>query len=97
MVAATLVSNPDNLDQDTVEFKKVLQGVGFNAGERYAEFRQGDKVAEYGLAALIAGGAAAAVAKSGAGKALFKFIGIAAIAGLSMFGALWRKLFEKKS
>lgn len=97
VMAATLVSQPAALDRNAAEFKKVLRGFAFTAGERYTEFRQGDKVAEYGLAALIAGGAAAAVAKSGAGKALFKVLGVAAVAGLGVVGGLVRKLFSRKA
>ncbi len=96
VMAATLVSDPEALDRNAVEFKQVLRGFAFTAGERYTEFRQGDKVAEYGLAALIAGGAAAVVAKSGAGKAVGKVLGIAAVAGLGVLGGLIRKLFSRK-
>ena len=96
VMSATLVSDPENLDRDVVEFKSALKSFAFNPGEKYTEFKQGDKVAEYGLAALIVGGAAAAAAKSGAGKAIFKGLGILAIAGLAALGALLKKLFWKK-
>lgn len=65
VINATLVSTPDALDKDVVSLKEVLEGLEFNPGERYAEFKEGDHVAEYGLAALIVGGAAAAATKKG--------------------------------
>ena len=40
-----LVSSPETLDQDVAQFKKVLTGFDFNAGEKYSEFKQGDRVA----------------------------------------------------
>lgn len=89
---ATLVSDPESLDQDIATFKAVLAGYTFAPGERYAEFRAGDRVAEYGLAALVLGGAAAVATKTGFIKAIGKFIvlGVAALgAGLA---ALFRKL-----
>ena len=96
VMSATLVSSPESLDHDVVEFKSALKTFGFNPGETYTDFRQGDKVAEYGLAALIVGGAAAAAAKSGAGKAIFKGLGVLALAGLAVIGAFLKKIFRKK-
>jgi len=92
---ATLVSAPEELQKDVVEFKAALRKFSFNPGEKYSEFRQGDKVAEYGLAALIVGGAAAAAAKSGAGKALFKFIGIAIVLGIAAIAAFLKRIMGK--
>lgn len=71
VMSATLVSSPENLDEDVASFKEVLDGFEFKPGERYSEFKKGDHVAEYGLAALVAGGAAAVAAKKG----LFAVIG----------------------
>jgi len=96
VMSATLVSNPQNLERDVVEFKGALRDFNYNAGEKYAEFKQGDKIAEYGLAALIVGGAAAAAAKSGAGKALFKFLAFGVLAALAAIGAFLKRLFGKK-
>jgi len=67
---ATLVSSPQTLEKNIPEFKAVLNGFEFNAGERYTEFKQGDRVAEFGLAALVAGGAAAVAVKTGFWKVL---------------------------
>jgi uncharacterized membrane-anchored protein len=96
VMSATLVSDPENLDREVVEFKSALKSFAFNPGEKYTEFKQGDKVAEYGLAALIVGLAAAAAAKSGAGKAIFKGLGILALGGLAAIGAFLKKFFWKK-
>jgi uncharacterized membrane-anchored protein len=96
VMSATLVSNPETLEQDVMEFKNVLKGFEYKRGENYTEFRQGDKVAEYGLAALVVGGAAAVAAKSGAGKAIFKVLGVAFVVGI---GAIWsfvKKILGKK-
>lgn len=60
-----LVADPVTLDASIAEFKGLMPGYAFAAGEKYAEFQPGDHVAEYGLAALITGGAAAVAAKKG--------------------------------
>lgn len=96
VMSATLVADPETLDEAVAEFGTVLEDFEFNAGQRYAEFQPGDKVAKYGLAALVAGGAAAAVAKSGAGKGLFKMIGIALIALFAGVATFFKRLFGKK-
>jgi uncharacterized membrane-anchored protein len=93
---AILVSEPQSLTTDIVQFKSALQGFEFVAGEKYAEFRQGDRVAEYGLAALIVGGAAAAAAKSGALKGFAKLAGLAVLGGLAVVGAFFRSLFRRR-
>ena len=96
VMGAVLVSDPDNLEEDTRAFRLALKGFEFVPGQRYSEFQSGDKVAEYGLAALIVGGAAAAAAKTDAGKALFKFIGIGTFAvGAAVMG-FFRRLFSRK-
>lgn len=89
----TLVTGPETLEADVAEFKSVLAGYQFNAGDTYAEYKQGDKVAEYGLAALIVGGGAAVAAKSGLLKALGKFIWV----GLAAIGVAVTKLFRRKA
>lgn len=92
---AILVSDPHSFENDTREFKTVLQGYTFIQGERYSEFRSGDKIAEYGLSALIVGGAAAAAAKTGAFKGLAKLIGVGAIAAVAAIGGFFRKLLRR--
>lgn len=89
----TLVTSPETVDADIAEFKSMLAGYRFNAGDTYAEFKQGDKVAEYGLAALIIGGGAAVAAKTGLLKYLGKFIWI----GLIAVVAAVAKLFKRKT
>jgi uncharacterized membrane-anchored protein len=89
----TLVTGPETLDADIAEFKTVLAGYQFNAGDTYAEFKQGDKVAEYGLAALIVGGGAAVAAKSGLLKVLGKFIWV----GLAAVGVGVARLFKRRA
>lgn len=89
----TLVTGPETLHADVAQFKSVLAGYQFNAGDTYAEFKQGDKVAAYGLAALIVGGGAVVAAKSGLFKVLGKFIWIA----LAAVGMAVVRLFKRKA
>lgn len=89
---ATLVSDPESLNQDIATFKGVLARYTFVPGERYAEFRAGDRVAEYGLAALVLGGAAAVATKTGFFKVIGKFIAIGVAALGAGLAALFRKL-----
>jgi uncharacterized membrane-anchored protein len=85
VTSATVVADPQALDQAVREFKAVIQNFSYVSGERYDEYKQGDKVAEYGLAALVAGGAAAVAAKSGAAKWLWKVL---VAAGVLIAGGL---------
>jgi uncharacterized membrane-anchored protein len=100
VMSATLVSSPETLDKDVASFKQVLQSFDFNAGQRYAEFKEGDHVAEYGLAALIVGGAAAVATKKGLWAVIGGFLAATwkLIAGVVVAGlAGLRGLFKKKS
>jgi uncharacterized membrane-anchored protein len=97
--SAILVSSPQTLDADVKEFKAVLAGFDFNAGEKYQEFKPGDKVAAYGLAALVAGGAAAVATKTGFWKVLLgglaAFWKVIAVGAVALFAGIG-KLFKKK-
>lgn len=99
VMEVTLVSAPETLDASIADFKKLMPGYAFSAGEKYAEFKPGDHVAEYGLAALITGGAAAVAAKKGwlaaAGVALVKLWKLLLV-GLVAVGAGARKLFKRR-
>lgn len=93
-----LVTSPETLEQDIVEFKTMLKGFEYVAGERYSEWTQGDKVAAYGLGALVMGGAAAVATKKGlwavlggliaAGWKVLAGLAVAALAGL---GSIFKK------
>jgi len=96
VMQATLVSNPQRLDQDTVDFKTALTGYNFVAGERYAEFRSGDRVAEYGLAALVLGGAAVVATKTGFIKAFGKLIVVGVVALGSAIAAVFRRFSRRE-
>lgn len=98
VMSAVLVSGLQSLDQDTREFKAVMQNFNYNSGETYAEFRQGDKIAEYGLAALILGGAAAVATKKGFWAviggfiaAFWKALAAAAVAAVAGLGSIFKK------
>ncbi len=90
VTSATLVADPGTLDAAVAEFKTVLTGFDFRAGERYADVQEGDRMAEYGLAALIAGGGAAVAAKSGLLKSLWKVIAAAGAAVAVWLGKIFK-------
>ena len=91
-MSATLVSDPQSLDNDIKAFKYALQDFDYINGERYSEFRNGDKIAAYGLGALVLGGAAAAVASKGG----FKFLWALVLAAFAAVGAFFKKIFGRK-
>jgi uncharacterized membrane-anchored protein len=88
-MSVQLVMDPGSVDVATTEFNDALRGYAYNAGQRYAEFRQGDKLAGYGLTALIAGGAGAAAVKTGLLQKFWKLIVVGVIA---LLGAVKRFL-----
>jgi uncharacterized membrane-anchored protein len=90
VTSATLVADPESLDAAVGEFKDVLSGFDYTAGERYADVQEGDRMAEYGLAALIAGGGAAVAAKSGLLKSLWKVLAAAGAAVAVWLGRVFR-------
>lgn len=90
VTSATLVADPETLDAAVTEFKGVLTGFDYVAGERYADVQEGDRMAEYGLAALIAGGGAAVAAKSGLLKSLWKVLAAAGAAVAVWLGKIFR-------
>lgn len=90
VTSATLVADPATLDAAVAEFKDILDGHQYVAGERYADVQEGDHIAEYGLAALIAGGGAAVAAKSGLLKSLWKILAVAGAAVAAWLGKLFR-------
>jgi len=99
VMSAVLVADNETLDAATAEFKQVLTGFEYLAGQQYADVKQGDKIAEYGLAALIAGGAAAVATKKGLWGVLAGFFAAAwkfIIAGVVAAGAWLRSIFKKK-
>lgn len=93
-----LVSSPESLNQDIVEFKSMLKGFDYIGGERYSEWTQGDKVAAYGLGALVLGGAAAVATKKGLWAVLggliaagWKVLAGLAVAALAGVGSIFKK------
>lgn len=90
VTSATLVADPATLDAAVGEFKGILTGFEYLAGERYADVQEGDRMAEYGLAALIAGGGAAVAAKSGLLKSLWKVLVAAGAAVAVWLGKLFK-------
>jgi len=93
VMSVTLVLGADQMDTVVPEFKQMLKGFSYVAGERYAEYRAGDKIAKYGLTALVVGGGAALAAKAGLFKHLWKII---VVAGAAIAGFV-KKLFGRKS
>lgn len=98
VMEVTVVSDPETLDAAIADFKSMVPGYGFAAGEKYTEFKAGDHVAEIGLAALITGGAAAIATKKGwlaaIGIALAKFWKLLII-GIAGIGIAIRKFFGR--
>lgn len=93
-----LVSTPESLNQDIVEFKSMLKGFDYIGGERYSEWTQGDKVAAYGLGALVLGGAAAVATKKGLWAVLggliaagWKVLAGLVVAALAGVGSIFKK------
>lgn len=90
--SAILVTSPETLDKDLLDFKSTLKNFDYVIGEKYSEWKQGDKVAAYGLGALVLGGAAAVATKKGGLKLLW--IGLLA-AGAAIWAG-FKKFFAKK-
>lgn len=90
---AVLVSSPQTVDKDLVDFKQALRNFDYVSGEKYSEWKSGDKVAAYGLSALVLGGAAAVATSKGGLKAIFAAIA----AGAAALWAGFKRLFGKKA
>lgn len=94
-----LVSNPETLQPAIADFKRLMPGYSFAAGEKYSEFKPGDHVAEIGLAALITGGAAVVASKKGwlaaAGAILVKMWKLVVIGFIGLIATI-RGLFKRK-
>ncbi|HEY5849318.1 MAG TPA: DUF2167 domain-containing protein [Lysobacter sp.] len=99
VMEVVLVADPEGLDAAIADFKGLVPGYSFDAGEKYAEYKAGDHVAEYGLAALITGGAAAVASKKGFFAAIAVFLAKAwklVLLGLAGGWAALRKLLGGK-
>lgn len=96
-LATTLVTSESLLGADKPAADKILSGLSFVDGKRYADFNEKtDRVAEYGLAALVAGVAAKKLglfALIAAFVAKFAKVGLLALLGA---GAAFTKLFKRK-
>ncbi len=94
-----LVSSPESLERDIVDFKTSLKGFDYVPGERYSEWTQGDKVAAYGLGALVLGGAAALATKKGLWAVIGTFLAgawkLVAAAAVAVLAGI-KKLFSRK-
>ncbi len=102
VMTANLITSPETLNSDLVEFRKTLAGFAYTPDQSYAAYKEGDKVSEYGLAALVTGGAAAALAKGGLLKGLFallaagwKVIAVAVVAGFAALRGFFARLLGK--
>jgi uncharacterized membrane-anchored protein len=92
VMSVALVADADeSLDRSVSEFDKMLTGVSYVEGQRYAEFKPGDKVAAYGLAGLIGAGAAGVALKTGLFQKFWKLI---VLAVLALVGVI-KKVFSK--
>jgi uncharacterized membrane-anchored protein len=100
VMRVTVVGDPGEVKTAMPDFKQLMAGYNFAAGQTYAEFKPGDKVAKYGLAALVVGGAAAGAAKLGlfawlavffkkAGKLVIVAVVAVAVAAKKFMGRLF--------
>lgn len=90
-LSANLVLGAEEVESALPRFERLISGVAYVHGNKYAEYRRGDKVAAYGLTALVAGGAGAALAKSGLLAKFWKLIAGALIAFGAAARSLWRR------
>lgn len=100
VMEVVLVAEPETLESSVADFKRLIDGYSFSAGEKYADYRQGDRVAEFGLAALVTGGVAAVATKKGLWPAIVAFLvkGWKLLAAVAIgISALFGSLFRKKS
>ncbi|SRR6266481_5316231 len=95
---AILVSNPETLEKDLLDFKQALKNFDYVSGEKYSEWKQGDHVAAYGLSALVLGGAAAVASNKGFFAAIlgflaaaWKFIAVAALGSLAWLKSIFTR------
>ncbi len=93
-----LMTTNKSIDTDKAAALKVVSGVDYNSGKRYADFNAAtDHIAEYGLAALVAGVAAKKLGLLAvAGVFLAKFAKII-IAAIVVGGGSLFKMFRRKS
>lgn len=103
VMTATLMVDPDKLQEVLPEYQTLLTKFHYTSGETYAEYRQGDKLATYGLAGLVVGGGAFAAAKMGLFAKFFAVIakgGKAVIAGIVVvlvgLGKLLGRIFGRR-
>lgn len=97
--SAILVSNPQTMEKDLLDFKQALQSFDYVPGEKYSEWKQGDRVAAYGLGALVLGGATALAAKKGFFAVILGFLAASGkFIAVAVLGALaWLKsIFTRK-
>ena len=63
VLSLNMISTMSHLAEVKAAAQALAKTAEFEAGSRYADYREGDKKAEYGLAGLVAAGAGVAVAK----------------------------------
>ncbi|QOV88871.1 DUF2167 domain-containing protein [Humisphaera borealis] len=88
VMAVNMVVDQQAVAKTIPEYRKLVSGLNYKAGDTYSEFREGDKIAEYGLIGLASGGIAIAAIKWW--KPLMQF-GIFIIAGV---GIAIKKVFS---
>ena len=99
VMEVVVVADPETLQPAIADFKRLMPGYSFAAGEKYSEFVAGDHVAEVGLAALITGGAAVVASKKGwlaaAGVMLAKLWKLLLVGFFGVIAAV-RAVFKRK-
>jgi len=97
-LSLNFITSQDRIDAEKAQANQLLQGLSFNDGRRYDDFRpSSDRMAGYGIAALVGG---VALKKLGAfaliGAFVAKFAKIIAVAFFALLGPLYKKLFRRE-
>lgn len=96
VLSVNMVAGMKDLADVRTAAQSLQRVVTFNAGSRYADYKQGDRKAEYGVAGLLAAGLGLAAAKKagllGALLLFGKKFGVFIIAGLAGVGAWIRRM-----
>lgn len=95
VMEATLLIEPEQLNAVLPEFRKLLGGYSYTAGNQYAEYKSGDKLAQYGLAALVTGGGVALAASTGLLAKMWKLIVVAIAAVIGAIKKGFNALFGR--
>jgi len=97
VLSLNMVTTMAKLAETREAARRFASSAQFDAGQRYADYRDGDRVAEYGVAGLIAAGVGAAVVKKAGLLAIILAFGkkaiVLIIAGFALVWGAIRRMF----